>query len=356
MTDPGSTRSSKFQAAAIVLVCGGVLTLSPWNISVSVSPSVAQTLKVRAESQSIPAEEYANSQTIGLLKAPNSSAALGGLGGGQVFILDSNSLAANGFTGTDSPEEEDLTSKKGKIRKYVVQEGDTVSEIASRFGVTSNTIRWSNNIAKGDTIKVGQELVILPVPGIRHTVESGESLSWIAEKYDGSVAEIREFNGMDSEEVLAIGDKIIVPNGTITSGPEQDRPEPEASTPPPQSAPPAAGGYYATPVSGAVLTQGLHGFNAVDFGAPHGTPITAAADGTVMIARQSGWNGGYGLYVVIEHANGTQTLYSHNSSNTVSVGESVIQGQVIGYIGTTGRTTGPHLHFEVRGAANPFAR
>ncbi|KKW46945.1 MAG: Peptidase M23 [Parcubacteria group bacterium GW2011_GWB1_57_6] len=102
------------------------------------------------------------------------------------------------------------------------------------------------------------------------------------------------------------------------------------------------------------MTQGLHGWNGIDFGAPRGTPIRAAADGTVIIARAGGWNGGYGNYIVLQHANGTQTLYSHNSSNAVGMGQAVTQGQVIGYVGATGRVTGTHLHFEVRGAANPF--
>jgi murein DD-endopeptidase MepM/ murein hydrolase activator NlpD len=113
-------------------------------------------------------------------------------------------------------------------------------------------------------------------------------------------------------------------------------------------------GYYDNPLPGAILTQGIHGWNGVDIGAPKGTPIHAAADGTVIVARAGGWNGGYGSYVVISHPNGTQTLYGHMNSVAISVGASVGSGQVIGYVGTTGKSTGNHLHFEVRGAANPF--
>ncbi len=85
-----------------------------------------------------------------------------------------------------------------------------------------------------------------------------------------------------------------------------------------------------------------------------GAPIRAAAAGEVIVSKTGGWNGGYGNYIVIKHANGTQTLYAHNSSNAVSAGASVAQGEVIGYVGNTGRSTGSHLHFEVRGAKNPF--
>jgi murein DD-endopeptidase MepM/ murein hydrolase activator NlpD len=104
----------------------------------------------------------------------------------------------------------------------------------------------------------------------------------------------------------------------------------------------------------AVKTQGIHGHNGVDFGGPTGTSIKAAAGGTVTVARNGGYNGGYGSYVVISHPNGTQTLYAHMSSVGVSVGQNVGQGDYIGAIGNTGKSTGPHLHFEVRGARNPF--
>ena len=101
-------------------------------------------------------------------------------------------------------------------------------------------------------------------------------------------------------------------------------------------------------------TQGLHGYNGVDIGAPNGTPIIAAAGGSVVVSRNSGWNGGYGNYIVIKHENGTQTLYAHMSEIVVVSGQSIVQGQVVGSVGSTGKSTGSHLHFEVRGAKNPF--
>ena len=101
-------------------------------------------------------------------------------------------------------------------------------------------------------------------------------------------------------------------------------------------------------------TQGIHGYNAVDLAAGYGSPIRAAAAGEVIVSKASGWNGGYGQYIVIRHANGAQTLYSHMMRNDVGVGSYVSQGQVIGGMGSTGKSTGTHLHFEVRGARNPF--
>ena len=113
--------------------------------------------------------------------------------------------------------------------------------------------------------------------------------------------------------------------------------------------------YYIAPLSHYVQTQGIHGYNAVDLAAPMGTPIMAAADGTVIVARSGGWNGGYGSYVVIQHGNGSQTLYAHMSKVAAYDGEGVVQGQVIGYVGESGNATGPHVHFEIRdGIRNPF--
>jgi murein DD-endopeptidase MepM/ murein hydrolase activator NlpD len=114
------------------------------------------------------------------------------------------------------------------------------------------------------------------------------------------------------------------------------------------------GGFFIWPVGGGVKTQGLHGYNGIDIGAPKGTPIYASAGGVVIVSRDSGWNGGYGEYVVIAHDNGVQTLYGHMSRVVAQAGTHVDQGDIIGYIGQTGKATGPHLHFEVRGAKNPF--
>ena len=116
----------------------------------------------------------------------------------------------------------------------------------------------------------------------------------------------------------------------------------------------SSGGSYSHPVPGSVKTQGIHGYNAVDLAAPIGTTVYAAAGGEVIISKSSGWNGGYGNYIVIRHNDGSQTLYAHLSYNSVGVGQYVGTGAVIGSVGNTGRSTGPHLHFEVRGSRNPF--
>lgn len=241
---------------------------------------------------------------------------------------------------------ENRTIDDDQISIYVVREGDTLPAIAKMFDVSVNTIRWGNNIV-GNTIKPGQTLVILPVTGIQHTVKSGETIQSIAKLHKGDVDEIMQYNNLTSSSKLKIGHIIIVPDGEVVT---------VATTKPTISGSysgPSYNGYYMRPIIGGVKTQGIHGHNGVDLASSYGSSILAAADGEVIIAR-TGWNGGYGTYVVIKHGNGTQTLYGHMSALSVSPGDSVVQGQIIGKMGSTGKSTGVHVHFEVRGAKNPF--
>ena len=163
-----------------------------------------------------------------------------------------------------------------------------------------------------------------------------------------------EYNNVYDDTLLIVGMDLIIPSGEEYEEEDSSVPEHHYHAPAPIKSTPIYAGYYQRPVVGGVKTQDIHGHNAIDIGAPVGTPILAAASGEVVISRSGGWNGGYGNYVAVRHSNGTQTLYAHNTSNVVGVGQKVVQGQVIGYIGSTGRSTGPHLHFEVRGAKNPF--
>lgn len=244
----------------------------------------------------------------------------------------------------------------GSISVYVVRPGDTLSEIADMFGVSANTILWANDLKNSRDVHPGDTLVILPVSGVERKIVKGDTLKSIAKKYGADANEIAQYNGLDLQEPLIIGSVLIIPGGEISAPVSNASAGRDSFT----SSYQGGGGkflpgFFINPLPGAIFTQGLHGWNGIDLGAPRGTPIYAAANGTVMLARGGGgWNGGYGNYVVIQHSNGTQTLYSHNSKNIVRTGQSVLQGQVIGYVGSTGRSTGTHLHFEVRGAANPF--
>jgi murein DD-endopeptidase MepM/ murein hydrolase activator NlpD len=190
------------------------------------------------------------------------------------------------------------------------------------------------------------------VTGIEHKVRKGDTLASLAKKYRGDAEEIAEFNALDPALPLEVDATLIIPGGELVSSPTRST----ATNPYRGGGGKTLEGYFSNPLPGAILTQNIHGWNGVDLAAPQGTLIRAAADGTVLISKSNGtWNKGYGNYVVVTHANGTQTLYAHLSRNVVSVGQEVMQGQIIGYVGNTGLSTGYHLHFEVRGAKNPFA-
>lgn len=272
-------------------------------------------------------------------------------GGGDVKIVDDSAIVPEeGPSGTIADIEK---PKNATISLYVVREGDTLSEIAEMFDVSVNTIRWANDLSRSSSIQPGQTLTILPVTGVKYTVKRNDTLASIAKALRGDATEIAQFNGLEEDAALAVGTELIIPDGEIAV----------AVAPAPKKSIGGGGsvsattyaGYYMRPINGGTKTQGIHGYNGVDLAAPYGTPIVASAAGEVIISRSSGWNGGYGTYVVIRHDNGTQTLYAHNSSNIVSVGQRVVQGQIIGYVGSTGRSTGAHVHFEIRGGPrNPF--
>ena len=227
------------------------------------------------------------------------------------------------------------------------------------FGVTVNTLRWANDIGRKGTISVGQELVILPVTGIQYTVKRGGSLRDIIKVYGGNLDEAVEYNDIDPDEYLEKNTVVIIPDGEMhvkqpVNSWRAQRKYARSAVRVRGTNAPYYKGYYMRPIIGGVRTQGLHGYNAVDLASVIGTPIMAAATGTVIKAKGYGWNSGYGNYVVIQHPNGTRTLYAHATSLAVSKGQIVVQGQVIAYMGSTGNSTGPHVHFEIRGARNPF--
>lgn len=259
-------------------------------------------------------------------------------------------------------------SGTGQISTYTVRDGDTLAVVAKMFGVSTNTIVWANSLSTS-TLKAGQELVILPISGIKHTVAKGDTLLSIAKKYNADLGDILSYNDLANNAALSVGQVIIVPDGELGTTPPPSASGSSSSGPSTSCGLkistyerllvnpckyPSYSGYYARPISGGTKTQNLHGYNAVDLGAPSGTVIMAAADGSVIVAKADGYNGGYGTYIVISHSNGTQTLYAHMSRISVTIGDKVTQGQIIGAVGMTGKTTGPHVHFEVRGARNPF--
>jgi murein DD-endopeptidase MepM/ murein hydrolase activator NlpD len=266
-----------------------------------------------------------------------------GFKGGAEITINEGALVSTGPVGRD--EMGTTKVQTGEISVYTVRAGDTLSHIAEMYNVTANTILWANDLSKATAIKEGQTLVILPVAGVQHKVKKGDTLNSIAKKYDGDVDEIMTYNQFASNEDLVVGETIVVPGGLIKAAPVKSVGSSKVS---------GGKNWLAHPAPGAIKTQGIHGYNAIDLASAVGTSIRAAAAGEVMVSKSSGWNGGYGQYIVIKHSNGAQTLYAHLSANNVGVGAYVNQGEIIGAMGNSGRSTGPHLHFEVRGASNPL--
>ena len=271
-------------------------------------------------------------------------------GGGEITIAGGVALVPEiGPSGTLADIE---VARPGadQISIYVVREGDTLSQIAELFGVSTNTIIWANDLSRGNVIRPGETLAILPVSGIRHPVIKGDTLASIIKKYKGDTDEVLAYNNLQAGATLSVGDIVIVPYGTAP----QTVPSASVRAVARGTGGPALDGYFLRPMVGGRRSQGIHGYNGIDIAASTGTAVLASASGEVILSRSYGYNGGYGQYIVVRHGNGTQTLYAHLSENYVFAGARVVQGQVIGAVGNTGRSTGSHLHFEVRGARNPF--
>ncbi len=263
--------------------------------------------------------------------------------------IQDNSIVSRGTILTDILDE--FTDHGTQISTYTVQEGDTLSFIASDYGVSVNTIIWANNLRDADAIRPGMDLKIPPVTGVVHKVKKGDTIALLAKKYGVKEDAVVSFNGLPLSGELQIDDEIIVPGGKINS---------PASAPSQSVAKrfaylPSLAGYFMQPATGYNWGR-IHGRNGVDVANSCGTPIYAAADGVVAIADAIGYNGGFGKFIRINHANGTETLYAHASRLLVNIGEAVGRGQQIAVMGSTGRSTGCHVHFEVHGAKNPLAK
>jgi LysM repeat protein len=243
----------------------------------------------------------------------------------------------------------------GEIITHVVSDGETLSSIAQRYGLQVSTLLWENKLNERSPIRSGMELRILPIDGVRHQVARGESIFTIARRYGLDVSQAQvivdyPFNEFLNDETfaLATGQFVMVPDGVMPApqAPAVTRPAVPVAQLTPTAGSVTAAGSFVWPAAGRI-TQGYRFYHkAIDIANRAGGPILTADSGTVTAA---GWaNGGYGIHVVVDHGNGFQTLYAHLSVLQVSVGQTVNRGDVLGQMGNTGRSTGTHLHFEIR--------
>jgi len=253
--------------------------------------------------------------------------------------------------GQDVFETELSQKPRDKVITYSVEKGDTVETIAKKFGISTDTIKWANDIGSSDFLSIVQELKILPVSGVVHKVAPGETIYSIAEKYNTNAQGIVDFpfNTFADPETFAMiaGQIVIVPGGVAPSerAVYVRKPDVYIAT---GTAPVGSNGWY-FPVGGGISQYASWYHMALDVAGPVGTPVYAAHSGTVENVILGTWDGGYGNNVWINDGDGVQTHYAHLSGANVSAGQAVVGGQtIIGYRGNTGRSTGPHTHFEIR--------
>ena len=262
--------------------------------------------------------------------------------------LDFLEETATPTTGETEAPAQTLVPTRTTIQTYAVQEGDTLGHIADSYGLSLSTILWSNGLSYTSTIRPGQELKILPVDGVLYTVKNGDTLSRIARNYSVEVEKIMSQNGLESANRLAIGDRLLLPGGEPPSPITTSRSSASITTlftAPSITAPSAAVEGWIWPTDWHTITQ-YYGWKhtGVDIDGDYTTSSYAARGGVVIY---SGWRNGYGLCVEVDHGDGYVTRYAHHSKNYVAVGDVVEAGQVLAQTGTTGHSTGTHLHFEV---------
>lgn len=258
----------------------------------------------------------------------------------------------------ESPDSSDnrnqlVVPERSEPVEYLVAQGDTLSTIARRFGVSVNTVLWENGLSANSYIRPGDKLNILPATGVMHKIARGETVGSIARKYGITADEVLTANHLSNANQIKIGGKILIPGGQPLSygqvakaSPTKNSSKQAAATVPALPGKKSAGVKMVWPTNGTRITQYYSWrHNGLDIANKKGTPIYAADSGVVETAS---WNsGGYGNQIVVNHGNGIKTRYAHMSAFSVHAGQQVDKGDYLGAMGSTGRSTGSHLHFEV---------
>lgn len=271
-------------------------------------------------------------------------------------VIGSESVT-NTFLGTNTSSKSSAVAKRSETETYIVEDGDTVSTIAKKFDLSITTVLWANNLSVRSTIRPGDSLAILPVDGVSHKIKSGDTLSRIAKLYGVTTDDVLDANGLQSTSTLSIGDVLLVPGGEQQAPTAKSRVASVSNLFTPSQT--SSSGSSERNAIGFIWPTDLHKINVyygqyyiygrhtgLDIDCNYSNNNYAAADGIVTF---SGWNsGGYGNLVQIDHGNGIVTYYGHHAKLYVRSGQSVSQGDPIGLCGTTGRSSGTHLHFEVR--------
>lgn len=237
---------------------------------------------------------------------------------------------------------------------YVVKRGDTLSQIAQRYQVSVKQLMAQNNITNPNLISIGQ-MIEIPAIGsasnrvsVVHTVKRGDTLWDIAKLYGVNVNTLTQFNGLYNPNDLKIGQDVVIPADVAAVNASLADSSDSSKRRTVQLASRSESGSFLWPVQGVITSKFGRRWGefhyGLDIAAPTGTPVKASRAGVVVA---SGWRGTYGNAVIIEHDSNYRTLYAHNSRLLVKEGDVVVAGQKIAEVGSTGRSTGPHLHFEI---------
>ncbi len=246
-------------------------------------------------------------------------------------------------------EQETTTQQSEKPRDnilvHAVKEGDTLAGLAEKYGVSVDSIKWLNTNLSGEKLAIGQEVQIPPVTGVVHKVKRGETVYSIAKKYNTDAQQIvnwpfNNFTDLDTF-ALASGQTLVVPDGVMPE--EQPVYTPRMIA---QVGLNPGDGRFIWPTQGIITQRPVSYHMALDIANSSLPPIGSADGGTVVLTEKQRY--GYGWHIIIDHGNGYQTLYGHLSDIYVSPGQAVSKGSIIGRMGSTGRSTGTHLHFEIR--------
>ena len=340
------------------------MTMAPLTASAGIFSFLSPSVEA-GTGPALPSGTVLNSQKIPLL----------GQGMGPVAVVSSDSAAADAAIGSKeiAPSMGPLGSAADvvdlpptdQVTVYTVHQGDTIASVAKMFGVTKATIIAANDLTANQALKADQVLNILPISGLQYTVKKGDTLKSIAKKFKNDAGDIAFYNDLAPDSTLSVGDTLLIPDPDFDITPTPSKTGSSSSggavkVDLTRSNP--IGDLIARPIraidGGGIRTQGFHGYkvngvpSGVDIGTPIGTPLVAGYDGVITIAKDIGYNGGYGSYIVLDstiQGVPVRMIYGHLSKLLVTPGQTVSRGQVIGLSGSSGHSTGPHVHWEVRG-------
>ncbi|MBI4127891.1 MAG: M23 family metallopeptidase [Parcubacteria group bacterium] len=275
-------------------------------------------------------------------------------GTGGPVVRAFTTIQGNSLLAQSSPETLTKPKPTENITYYTVASGDTISLVAERTELSVNTILWANSLTEKSVLQPGQRLTLLPTDGVLYKVNQGDTLATIARRYGVEIAAIQEYNRIAEGDILQLSELLILPGAKPPATPRPATRLAGSSgsgslasvysdvAPPPLG---ISDAQFIWPAVGRI-TQPFRGsrHTGIDIANPSKPPVYASASGVVA---DTGWGGGYGYMVVIDHGNGLKTRYAHLNKIYVSEGEAVNQGDAVGQMGSTGRSTGTHVHFEI---------